>query len=83
MESKPIYFRPSEKDKEVLSLIAKQHPVFAESPTELLRIALEAYWYEHGSDAKRSKSARLDTHESLLVRICEHLGVQYADLLAK
>ncbi len=57
MESKPIYFRPSEKDLEVLSLIAEQHPVFSDSPTELLRIALQAYWYEHALDTRWQKLA--------------------------
>lgn len=79
MESKPIYFRPSEKDLEVLSLIAKQHPVFSDSSTELLRIALQAYWYEHAPDAGRSKSQRIERLEKKMDLVLTHLGLEFAE----
>lgn len=74
--SKPIYFRPSTKDVEVLELIAKNHPLAEESPTDLIRKALETYWFEHGPDAKMSKSARIDRLERKMDLVLEHLGIK-------
>lgn len=80
MDSKPIYFRPSEKDAEVLDLIARQHPVFADSPTELLRMALQAYWYEHAPSIGRSKSVRIGRLEKKVDLILTHLGLEFVEV---
>lgn len=80
---KPITFRPTDEDALALSLLAEKNPIMKANTVDLIRVALQDYVFNHGSDAKRSKSARLDTHEILLVRICERLGVPYADVLAR
>lgn len=73
--SKPIFFRPSAKDVEVLDLIAKNHPLSEESPTELVRKALEVYWLEHGPDGRNSKSARIARLEKKMDLVLSHLGI--------
>ena len=72
---KPISFRPTSEDAEVLELIAEKNPVLKSSTVDLIRIALQDYMFNHGPESKRSKSARLDRHEALLLLICEKLGI--------
>jgi hypothetical protein len=79
--SKPIFFRPSTKDVEVLDLIAKNHPLSEESPTELMRKALEAYWFEHAPGIGRSKGARIDRLEKKVDLVLAHLGLELVEVL--
>lgn len=77
--SNPIYFRPSAADTEVIELLAKKHPLSRESPTELLRRALEAYWFEHAPGIGRSKSERIDQIEKKVDLILVHLGIEFKE----
>jgi hypothetical protein len=63
----PIHFRPSAKDADILEKIASDHPVFAGSPAELVRLALGAYL------ASRTRSDRV---ERMIEALCTKLGVQ-------
>jgi hypothetical protein len=74
--SNPIYFRPSAADTEVLELLAKKHPLSRGSPTDLLRRALESYWFEHAPGIGRSKSERIDQIEKKVDLILAHLGIE-------
>lgn len=40
---KPITFRPSERDREVLELLAAHNPVLSANSADLLRMALQSY----------------------------------------
>lgn len=41
--SKPITFRPSERDRQVLELLADHNPVLCANSADLLRVALQEY----------------------------------------
>jgi len=69
----PIFFRPSELDAAVIELIQKAHPVSGATSAAALRIAIEAYWHEHGPDAKNSRGARLNRLESKVDEIIKFL----------
>jgi hypothetical protein len=77
--SNPIYFRPSAIDVEVMKLLAQKHPLSRESPTDLLRRALEAYWFEHEPGNGRSKSARIDRLEKKVDLVLAHLGLELVE----
>ena len=72
---KPISFRPTDEDAEALELLASKNPVLKSTTVDLLRIALQDYVFNHGPDAKRSKSARLERLEDKVDAIMEHLGM--------
>lgn len=78
--SKPVYFRPSEMDAKILELIAGQRPAFAGSATDLLRIALENYWFEHEPNSKRSKGARIDRLEKKMDLVLSRLGIEFVEV---
>lgn len=65
--TKPIYFRPSSVDTEILDLIASNHPVSRDSPTELIRRALEEYLIAHSPG--RGKTDRLEAIERELSQV--------------
>lgn len=79
--SKPIFFRPSDKDVEVLELIARNHPLSEESPTELVRKALEVYWFEHAPGSGRSKSTRIERLEKKMDLVLAHLGIELVEAI--
>lgn len=67
MYNRPIYFRPTEQDSVALRAVADDHPIFAGSPTELLRLALEFY------AERRWESGRLDRLEQRIALIEQSL----------
>lgn len=79
--SKPIYFRPSDKDVEVLELIARNHPLSEERPTELVRKALEVYWFEHAPGSGRSKLTRIERLEKKMDLVLAHLGLDFVEAI--
>lgn len=80
--TKPIMFRPSEADTEVMKLLAEKNPVLKASTVDLIRIALQDYMFNHGPDHNRGKTARLERmerelaeHSALLRAICDKLNI--------
>lgn len=70
-----LNFRPTEEDEKVMALIRSQHPLTANTEAAVIRKAFEDYWFNHGPDAKRSKSSRLERLEGKVDAIMEHLGM--------
>jgi len=70
--TKPIYFRPSERDVQVLRLIAERNPIWADSGVDLVRFALQAYVVQYGA---QSEGARIERMESALVAVGDRLAL--------
>lgn len=66
---KPIMFRPTQQDREVLELLAEKNPVLSATTPDLIRVALQDYLFNHGPQSGRSKNARLDKVDERLDRI--------------
>lgn len=73
--TKPIMFRPTDRDQEVLKLLAAKNPVLSATTADLLRIALQDYMFNHGPDSGRSKNARLDRLEGRFDQVDETLDL--------
>lgn len=80
--TKPIMFRPTAEDSQVLELLADKNPVMKASTVDLIRIALQDYMFNHGPEHSRGKTARLDRmerelaeHSALLRAICDKLNI--------
>lgn len=80
--TKPIMFRPNDKDRQVLELLAEKNPVFAATAADLLRVALQDYLFNHGPQSGRSKNARMERierelteHRIILNAICAKFSI--------
>jgi hypothetical protein len=71
--TKPIMFRPTDKDRQVLELLAEKNPILSATAADLLRIALQDYMFNHGPDSGRSKNARLERLEGRFDQVDESL----------
>lgn len=78
--TKPIMFRPNDKDRQVLELLAEKNPVFSATAADLLRVALQDYLFNHGPG--RSKNSRMERierelteHRIILNAICAKFNI--------
>lgn len=74
--TKPITFRPSDRDREVLELLAEHNPVLAANSADLLRMALQAYLRSDDRFAQMEKT--LAIHHSRIDEIAARLAIMVA-----
>lgn len=79
---KPITFRPTDEDAGALSLLAEKNPIMKANTVDLIRVALQDYVFNHGPDAKRSKSARLGNLEGDMAEIKADMASVKVDMMA-
>lgn len=80
--AKPIMFRPTDEDALVLQLLADRNPVLKATTADLIRVALQDYWNNHGPQSGRSENARMERierelteHRIILNAICAKFSI--------
>jgi len=74
--TKPITFRPSERDREILELLARHNPVLAANSADLLRMALQAYL--HSDDRLTQMEQTLADHHRRIDELTARLAIMVA-----